>query len=64
MSKDEFKRRWESSEDGGGLTYEDVADCAKDWGLFKTPRACPMDVVLERVLKAAGCRKGKSGKVN
>ncbi len=27
MTKEEFKRRWESDENGGGITYEDIATC-------------------------------------
>lgn len=54
MTKEVFKKRWESSDWGGGITYEDVADCAKEWGLFRTPRTEEMDKVLYVVLKAAG----------
>jgi len=54
MTKDEFKQCWESDDDGGGLTFDDVADCAKEWGLFKTPRTARIDVVRYRVLVAAG----------
>jgi hypothetical protein len=53
MTKDEFKKRWESNDDGGGITYDDIADCAKAWGLFRTPRTSQIDVVRYRVLKAA-----------
>lgn len=28
MTKAEFKRRWESDPDGGGITFDDIADCA------------------------------------
>lgn len=53
MTKKEFKTRWESNADGGGITFDDVADCAKAWGLFSTPRTSPIDIVRYRVLKAA-----------
>lgn len=31
MTKDEFKARWESNEDGGGINFDDIAECAKAW---------------------------------
>lgn len=55
MTKEEFKKRWESDENGGGITFDDVADCAKDWGLFSRPRCCNIDYVRYKVLKAANC---------
>ena len=55
MTKEEFKKRWESDEHGGGITYDDIADCAKDWGLFSKPRCCKIDIVTYKVLKAADC---------
>lgn len=54
MSKEEFKRRWESGSDGGGITFEDIAKCAELWGLFRTPRIHQIDRVRYAVLKAAG----------
>ena len=53
MTKEEFKRRWESDERGGGITFEDVAECAKEWGLYKTPRIHDINEVLMAVLNAA-----------
>jgi hypothetical protein len=53
MTKDEFKQRWESNDNGGGITYDDIADCAKAWGLFRTPKTSRIDVVRYRVLKEA-----------
>lgn len=53
MTKEEFKARWESNDNGGGLTFDDVADCAKEWGLFHTPRIHPIGAVRYAVLKAA-----------
>jgi len=52
-TKEEFKRLWESDNNGGGLTFDDVADCAKDWGISQNPRIRPMLVVRYQVLKAA-----------
>lgn len=55
-SKEEFKKLWESDDNGGGITYEDVADCAVAWGISQNPRLRPLDVVLYNVLKEAGCK--------
>ena len=52
MTKDEFKRRWES-DDGGGITFDDIALCAQAWGLFSTPRRSNIELVRYRVLVAA-----------
>ena len=54
MTKQEFKQRWESDEIGGGITFYDIAECAKDWGIASTPRTMQIDRVLYLVLKAAG----------
>lgn len=54
MTKKEFKQRWESNSDGGGITFDDIAECAKAWGLMSTPRIKPMNQVCYSVLKAAG----------
>ena len=32
MTPEEFKARWDSDEDGGGITYADIAACAIAWG--------------------------------
>lgn len=53
MTKDQFKKRWESNDRGDGITNNDIADCAKEWGIFSTPRIQPMGEVVYRVLKAA-----------
>ena len=54
MTKDDFKKRWESDDNGGGITFDDIADCAKEWGLYGTPRTAQIDMVRYRVLKSAG----------
>lgn len=54
MTKDEFKTRWESNDTGGGIKFDDIADCAERWGLFSSPRTARIDLVLYRVLVAAG----------
>jgi hypothetical protein len=54
MTKEEFKQRWESNDNGGGITFDDIADCAVAWGLYRTPKTSRIDVVRYRVLCAAG----------
>lgn len=54
MTKDEFKRRWESDDNGGGITFDEIAECAQAWGLCARPRTRRMPDVLYQVLKAAG----------
>lgn len=54
-TKERFKELWDSGPDGGGITNDDVADCAKAWGLFRKPRCCSINMVIAAVVKAAGC---------
>ena len=56
-TKEEFKRLWESNANGGGITFDDIADCAKAWGLFSKPKCCAIDTVVYSVCKAAKIRK-------
>jgi len=53
MTKQEFKQRWESNDEGGGITYDDIADCAVTWGLYSRPKVHPIDDVKHAVLLAA-----------
>mgnify|MGYP000355146949 FL=1 len=53
-TKEEFKKLWEADDEGSGITYDDIADCAKAWGLYKTPRVNNISEVLYKVLVAAG----------
>ena len=53
MTKEEFKKRWESDDSGGGITFNDVADCAVAWHIAATPRIRRIDVIRYQVLKAA-----------
>jgi hypothetical protein len=53
MDKQEFKRRWESGDDGGGITMEDIAACYVEWGLGSTPRIRSPRSVIRAVVKAA-----------
>jgi len=54
MTKAEFAQRWDSNDEGGGITFDDIADCAKAWGLYQFPRTCPITEVRDRVVKASG----------
>jgi len=53
MTKQEFKKRWESSDDGGGITFDDIADCAIAWGISSRPRVSHIGLLRYQVLKAA-----------
>ena len=53
MTKKQFKKRWESNADGGGITFDDIAGCAKAWGIAAKPRVMPIEDIRYRVLKAA-----------
>lgn len=53
MTREEFKKRWESNDRGGGITFDDIADCAKDWLISSSPRTQQIDRIRYRVLKAA-----------
>lgn len=52
-TKEDFKRLWEANSCGSGITYDDIADCAKSWGISSHPRTRPIDEITYRVLKAA-----------
>jgi len=56
MTKKEFKKRWNKDENGDGITFDDVAECAKEWGLFPKPRIHDQAKVTRAVLKAAGIK--------
>lgn len=56
MTKEEFKERWEK-EDGGGITFDDIAECAVKWGVCSKPRIRPIHTIANQVLIAAGCEK-------
>lgn len=61
MTRRQFKTRWESGEDGGGITYDDIAECAIAWGLTSTPRTQNINRVRDMVLKAAGIQEDDDG---
>lgn len=52
-SKIDFKRLWESDDNGGGITFDDIADCAVAWGISNTPRICNIYEIRYKVLVAA-----------
>lgn len=52
-TKEEFKRLWEANSCGSGITYDDIAECAKAWGISSSPRIHPIDEITYKVLKAA-----------
>jgi uncharacterized Fe-S cluster-containing radical SAM superfamily protein len=53
MNKEEFKRRWESDDYGGGITFDDIANCAIEWGICTSPRTTSPTLVRYEVLAAA-----------
>lgn len=54
-TKEKFKQLWDANDEGSGLTFEDISDCAEAWGLYSKPMIHPMDKVRDAVVKAAGC---------
>lgn len=54
MTKEEFKTKWESDDNGGGITMDDIAACAREWGISQRPKTQPIDLIRYRVLVAAG----------
>lgn len=54
MSREEFAQRWDSDEEGGGITYDDIAECAVAWGITSSPKAQSVDDVARRVVEASG----------
>lgn len=53
MTRTQFKKRWESDANGDGITFDEIAECAVAWGLFRSPKTCSMSRVRYAVLKAA-----------
>ena len=56
-TREEFKKLWESDDSGGGITFDDCADCAKDWGLYSRPKCAPINEVVYHVCQAARVRE-------
>lgn len=63
MTKQEFKSRWESNKNGGGITFNDIADCAIEWGISNHPKTSLINDICYSVLKAAGCDDAEAYKV-
>lgn len=60
ITKTEFKKRWESDADGGGIMFNDIADCYEAWGLGGTARTKQIDRVRYAVLVAAETEDAES----
>lgn len=54
MTPEQFKKRWDSDEEGGGITFNDIANHYEMWGLGSRARTRPMEDVTTAVLKHAG----------
>ena len=54
MTKKEFKELWESNDDGGGITFQDIADCAIEWGITTSPYMSNRHEIRYSVLLDAG----------
>jgi len=52
LTKQQFKDNWNS--DKCDITFEDIADCAVDWGIARKPKTMSMLRVCNMVLVAAG----------
>jgi hypothetical protein len=50
MTKDEFKNRWCSNDEGGGITWEDIAECAGAWLNHKPVGPPYLTIVIEMLL--------------
>lgn len=56
MTRAQFKKKWESNDSAGGISFSHIADCAKAWGLFSSPKTHSINRVTYEVLKAAGTK--------
>lgn len=56
MTKEEFARRWDSGDDGGGITFDDIAQCAIEWHITPHPKSMPVDDVARKVVAASGAK--------
>ena len=52
-TKEKFKELWEANENGSGITFNDIADCAVAWGISSRPKTRPVNLIRYMVLKAA-----------
>lgn len=59
MTKSEFVTKWNSDSEGGGITYDDVANCAMAWGISSQPKTENINKITEQVLKMADVQYGE-----
>ena len=55
MTKEEFKRKWEADDEGSGITFGDIANCAIEWGISSRPKCERINDLTYKVLKSANC---------
>lgn len=55
-TKEEFAKKWDGDDNGGGITWDDIADCAKAWGVYDKPRIHDMYTVRKKVVIASGAK--------
>lgn len=53
MTKTTFKKEWDKED--SDITFDDIAQCAIEWGLYNSPKAVGIDIVANAVTKAANC---------
>lgn len=53
MTKATFKKKWDKED--SDITFNDIAQCAIEWGLYKSPKIERIDIVANAVTKAAKC---------
>jgi len=53
MTKEEFRKRWGRPTDPSDITFNDIAECAVEWGVELKPKTKSLDLVLYKVLVAA-----------
>jgi len=53
MTKTTFKKMWDK--DDSNITFDDIAQCAIEWGLYKNPKTERIDIVANAVTKVAKC---------
>ena len=44
-TKEKFKELWEANENGSGITFNDIADCAVAWGISSRPKTRPINLI-------------------
>lgn len=56
MTRQEFAERWDSGDDGGGITVNEIAECAVAWGITDSPKIRPIREVTAAVVKESGAK--------